>query len=74
MPFIGVEWIKVDVFNSYQMMADKFYTFESMTLGTLTRRLVLDVKYCRGSLFCPFHKILTKQLDEITNMIVMFEY
>jgi hypothetical protein len=56
------------------MMADKCYTFESMTLGTLTRRLVLDVKDCRGSLFCPFHKILTKQLDEITNMIVMFEY
>ena len=30
MPFSVVEWIKVDVFGSYQVMADGFYTFERL--------------------------------------------
>ena len=27
MPFLVVEWIKVDVFVSYQVMTDELYTF-----------------------------------------------
>jgi hypothetical protein len=30
MPFSVVELIKVDVFGSYQVMADRFYTFERL--------------------------------------------
>ena len=30
MPFSVVEWIKVDVFDSYMVMTDGFYTFERL--------------------------------------------
>jgi hypothetical protein len=30
MPFSVVEWINIDVFGSYQVMSDGFYTFERL--------------------------------------------
>jgi hypothetical protein len=49
MPFSVVEWIKVDVFDSYQVMADGFYTFERLEYGKS-----LSYSQKRWMIYCYF--------------------